>query len=77
MNHYPVHWASQVVLVVKNLSANAEDIRDMGSFVYLLPQTINSMKIRISHLAYSRYPGPWHKVEPETGTRQLFTEEEQ
>ena len=31
MNRYPVHWASQVVLVVKNLSANAEDIRDMGS----------------------------------------------
>ena len=24
-------WASQVVLVVKNLPANAEDIRDVGS----------------------------------------------
>ena len=25
------HWASQVALVVKNLPANAEDIRDLGS----------------------------------------------
>ena len=25
------HWASQVALVVKNLPANAEDIRDSGS----------------------------------------------
>ena len=25
------HWASQVVLMVKNLPANAEDIRDAGS----------------------------------------------
>ena len=24
------HWASQVVLMVKNLPANAEDIRDAG-----------------------------------------------
>ena len=25
------HWASQVVLVVKNVPDNAEDIRDAGS----------------------------------------------
>ena len=27
------HWASQVVLVVENLPANAGDIRDMGSIM--------------------------------------------
>ena len=30
-NGYPLQWASQVALVVKNLSANAGDVRDMGS----------------------------------------------
>ena len=28
---YSYDWASQVVLVVKNTLANAEDVRDMGS----------------------------------------------
>ena len=28
---YSALWASQVVLVAKNLPANAEDVRDMGS----------------------------------------------
>ena len=28
---YPLYWASQVVLVVKNSPANAGDIRDVGS----------------------------------------------
>ena len=27
---YSVYWASQVVLVVKNPPANAEDVRDAG-----------------------------------------------
>ena len=29
--YYTYMWASQVVLVVKNLPSNAEDIRDVGS----------------------------------------------
>ena len=29
----PKHWASQVALLVKNLPANAADIRDMGSIL--------------------------------------------
>ena len=28
---YPVTWASQVALVVKNLPANAGNVRDLGS----------------------------------------------
>ena len=31
VNFYTDKWASQVVLVVKNLPANAGDIRDVGS----------------------------------------------
>ena len=31
VNFYTDKWASQVVLVVKNLPANAGDIRDTGS----------------------------------------------
>ena len=31
MCHYTIHRASQVLLVVKNLPANARDIRDVGS----------------------------------------------
>ena len=30
---YPHIWASQVELVVKNLPANVEDIKDMGSVI--------------------------------------------
>ena len=29
--YYTLTWASQVVLVIKNLAANAGDIRDVGS----------------------------------------------
>ena len=29
-NEYCIIWASQVALVVKNPTVNAEDIRDMG-----------------------------------------------
>ena len=29
-NSIEIPWASQVVLVVKNLPANAEDVRDAG-----------------------------------------------
>ena len=32
---YMVNWASQVALVVKNMTANAEDLRDTGSILRL------------------------------------------
>ena len=31
MTNQTAYWASQVVLVVKNLSANSGDLRDVGS----------------------------------------------
>ena len=54
-------WASQVVLVVKNPSANAGAIRDAGSIPGLgrPPGEGNSNPLQYSYLENSMDRGPW------------------
>ena len=50
------HWASQVVLVVKNLPANAGDVRDMG----LIPGSGgNGYPLHYSCLEKPKDTGDW------------------
>ena len=49
---YPVTWASQVALVVKNLPANAGNVRDLGSIPGLEDPLEEGMATHCSTLAY-------------------------
>ena len=68
--------ASQVVLVVKNLPANAGDARDAGSIPRLrgFPGAENSTPLQYSSLENSMDRGGWqatvHGVAPNLGLRQ-------
>ena len=61
-------WASQVMLQVKNLRANAEDVRDMGSISELgrCPGEGNGNPLQYSGLENAMDRGAWrvmvHKV---------------
>ena len=52
-NSIEIPWASQVVLVVKNLPANAEDVRDAG----LIPRSGKSPGE--GHGSLLQYSGTW------------------
>ena len=52
-NSIEIPWASQVVLVVKNLPANAEDVRDAG----LIPRSGKSPGEGLGSLL--QYSGNW------------------
>ena len=57
-------WASQVVLVVKNPSTNAGDIRDVGSIPGLgrSPEGGNSNRLQYSCLEDPMDRGAWQAV---------------
>ena len=54
-------WASQMVLVVKNLPANAGDVRDKGSIPGLgrSPGEVHGNPLQYSSLKNPMNRGPW------------------
>ena len=56
---YPVTWASQVALVVKNLPANAGNVRDLGSIPGLEDPLEEGMATHSSILAWEVDRGAW------------------
>ena len=59
---YMVNWASQVALVVKNVTANAEDLRDTGSILRLgrFPGGGHGNPVQYSCLENPMDRGAWH-----------------
>ena len=61
MGHIHIRWASQVALIVKNLPANAGDIRDVSSIPALRRSPGEGMATHSSILAWriprKRSPG--------------------
>ena len=58
---YMVNWASQVALVVKNMTANAEDLRDTGSILRLgrFPGGGHGKPLQYSFLENTMDRGAW------------------
>ena len=76
--HYPsLPWASQVALVVKNVPANAEDVRDVG----LIPGSGrspgggNGNLLQYSYLENSMDRRAWQATVCRTAKRQVWTME--